>query len=295
MRYALLAIDLDGTLLNPRGEVSERNLAAVRRARDAGARVIVCTGRGLAECRHVLERIDQRDPVVVAGGSIIADPISGRTLHRFPVRLDLVERAVSRLLAHDHPALVLKDPAEAGYDYLVLHGPKRLAIDPVTRWWFDSMNVRVRYAEHLAEDAHPEHTVRVGACGLSGVLAAIKRDLLDAVDGRAQVHHFPAVVAPHHASRTADGQTLHVLELFDVDANKWAAVRHLAERWEIARERVAAIGDEVNDVTMIAGAGLGVAMGNAVSAVVAAAGRRTLGHDADGVADAIDRMLAGEW
>jgi len=295
VRYALLAIDLDGTLLDSRGRVSERNRAAVLAARDAGARVIVCTGRGLAECRHVLDAIGQRDPVVVAGGSIIADPASGRTLHRFSVPESLVERAVHRLIEHKHPALVLKDPGEAGYDYLVVHGEAEHPLDPVTRWWFDSMNVRVRYARRLDEDEHPEHTVRVGACGLSGTLASIKADLAGLTGDDAHIHHFPAVVAPHHVKQTDDGQVLHILELFNPTANKWSAISRLASGWEITPSQIAAIGDEINDVSMIRGAGLGVAMGNAVPPVRDAATRHTTRNDEDGVADAIGHMLRGTW
>ena len=293
-RYDLLALDLDGTLLDARSEVSPRNAAAVAAARAAGLRVVICTGRGLVECRHILQRIDQRDPVVVAGGSIIADPVSSRTIHRFGVDLALVAHAVERLVAHDHPALVLKDPCEAGYDYLVVDGPSRIPLDPVTLWWFDAMNVRVRFARSLDDDEHPEHTVRVGACGRAGAMASIRADLAAACEGRACVHHFPAVVAPEHASR-AGGETLHVLELFDIGATKWSAVSRLMAGWGIEPARVAAIGDEINDESMIRGAGLGVAMGNAVPIVREHAARTTLPNTQDGVAHAIDQILSGAW
>lgn len=293
-RYDLLALDLDGTLLDTRGRVSVRNREAVVTAREAGMRVVICTGRGLAECRHVLREIDQVQPVVVAGGSIIADPVSAATLHRFPVHQPLVERTVRTLIGHKHPALVLKDPV-AGYDYLVVHGDEKHPLDPVTQWWFESMNVRVRYAHHLHEDEHPEHTVRVGACGLSGVMGDIRRDLMEAGNGEAIVHSFPAVVAPEHASRCPDGQTLHILELFSAHANKWSAISHLAGAWGVEASRIAAIGDEVNDVSMIAGAGLGVAMGNAVASVREAAKRHTGRNDENGVADAVGKILNGDW
>lgn len=293
--YDLVAIDLDGTMLNSRGEVSRRNLDAVQSARAAGMRVLVCTGRGLAECRHVLTAIQQQDPVVVAGGAIIACPATSSTLHRFAVDEPTVARAVSEVLAHDHPALVLKDPAGAGYDYLVVHGEKRLPLDPVTEWWFSSMQVRVRRVQSLAEDEHPEHSVRVGACGMSGRMARVKESLHASISPDIHIHHFPAVVAPQHVSRTEDGQTLHVLEMFSRHANKWSAISHVSEQWRIPASRIAAIGDEINDVSMIRGAGLGIAMANAVPAVREVAKRSTLGHNDDGVADALSRILTGEW
>lgn len=294
-RYQLLALDLDGTLFDPAGEISKANTQAVRAAREAGLVVTICTGRGLVECAHALTAIAQTDPVIVAGGAITACPVTRRTQHRFSVSQALVRSAVATLLEHDHPALVLKDPLEAGFDYLVVTGPKSLPLDPVTEWWFKSMNVNVRRARSLDEDAHPEHTVRVGACGLSDTMAKIKLDLHAFAEGQAIVHHFPAVVAPEHASRTADGQTLHVLELFDPRGNKWSSLQILAGKLGIDASRIAAVGDEINDLTMIQGAGLGVAMGNAVPAVKQAAHRETKSNSLDGVAHAIDNILSGAW
>lgn len=297
-RYDLLAIDLDGTLLDRESRVSARNAAAVRAAREAGIGVVVCTGRGLIECEHLLAAIAQEDPVVVAGGSIIACPKTKRTLHRAAIDQGVVTAAVDALLAHNHAALILKDPIEAGYDYLVVQGDDAIALDPVTLWWFESMNVRVRYAARLEHDEHPEHTVRVGACGMSGTMTKVRGTLEAEFAGRAFIHNFPAVVAPDHASRVADrdhDSRLHVLEVFDPKANKWDAMLHLARERGVEASRIAAIGDEINDVPMIAGAGLGIAMGNAVPTVREAAKKHTARNDEDGVALAIERILSGEW
>lgn len=297
-RYDLLAIDLDGTLLDRESRVSARNAAAVQSARDAGIRVVICTGRGLIECQHLLTTINQQDPVVVAGGSIIACPTTRRTLHRAAIDQSIVTATVDALLAHNHAALILKDPVETGYDYLVVQGPHKIPLDPVTLWWFQSMNVRVRYAASIHDDPHPDHTVRVGACGVSGTMAKVRVALDQSCAGRAFVHHFPAVVAPDHASQCLDRDhdtRLHVLEVFNPRANKWDAILHLAKDHLIEPKRIAAIGDEVNDIPMIVGAGLGIAMGNAVPSVRDAASRHTARNDQDGVADAIDRILSGEW
>lgn len=294
-RYRLLALDLDGTLFDSRGRISPRNVRAIQDARTAGMAVTVCTGRGLVECRHALEAIAQVDPVIVAGGALVACPVSSRTLHRFAVEQRLVSQTTDCLLRHRHPVLILKDPLEAGYDYLVVTGEEPLALDPVTRWWFESMSVRVRYVRRLDEDEHPEHTVRVGACGMSGALARIKAELVSCLGDQAMIHHFPAVVSEDLAPKSEDGQTLHVLEVFDKSATKWSAVAHLAGRLNITPDQIAAIGDEINDVPMLRGAGLGIAMGNAVPDARAAAKRHTLSNDDHGVAYAIDKILEGAW
>lgn len=294
-RYDLLALDLDGTTFDPTGRVTDVTVEAIRRARAAGMRVTVCTGRGLVECEGALERIGQTDPVVVAGGSITGCPVTRRTLHRFAMDPTLVRRAVDIFIKHRHPALVLKDPLDAGFDYLVVVGEEKLDLDPVTVWWFSKMKVEVRFVPSLDHDAHPEHTVRAGVCGMSGTLNSMVRDLNEQLGDRAVMHHFPAVVAPTHASRTGDGQTLHVLEVFDKKATKWSAVSRLADEWGIAHDRIAAIGDEINDIAMLKGAGLGIAMGNAVPAARDAAKRQTKSNAEDGVAWAVEKILSGEW
>ncbi len=294
-RYDMLAVDLDGTLLGPDRQVSAANLDALRGARDAGLRVVVCTGRGLVECREVLHAIEQREPVAVAGGSMVACPTNRTTLHRFALDPVLVGRATRRLLGHGHPVMVLKDPVAAGYDYLMVIGEDEHAIDPVTKWWFERMNVSVRYVHAIEEDEHPDHSVRLGVCGLSSALATITADLMTTFGAHANMHHFPAVMGPEHAAALPPGENLHILEVFDSSASKWSAIRWLADKDGIATERIAAIGDEINDLPMIRGAGLGVAMGNAVPSVREAAGRHTLGNDADGVAHAVRHILDGRW
>jgi hydroxymethylpyrimidine pyrophosphatase-like HAD family hydrolase len=294
-RYDLLALDLDGTLLDPACRVSPRNIRAIRDARAAGMKVAICTGRGLVECVDALGAIEQEDPVGVAGGSIVACPVRRHTLHRFALEPSLVAEATRRLLSHRHPVMVLKDPVHAGYDYLMIVGEENHALDPVTLWWFEQMKVKVRYAARIEEDEHPEHTVRLGVCGLSSTLAEMKGDMTDAFGGRATMHHFAAVVAPEHARRLPDGERLHILEVFAKDSSKWSAVRWIADRAGVRTDRICAIGDEINDVPMIEGAGLGIAMGNAVETVKTAAKRETLRNDEDGVAHAIGRVLDGEW
>lgn len=300
--FDVIAIDLDGTFLGPGSALLERNVEAVKRARAEGVRVIFCTGRGLAESRFAYEACGPDDLVVVAGGAIVSDPATGETVHRFAMDAELVEEAVARLLELDHPAMVLKDPAAAGYDYLVVNGHKRLSLDSVTEWWFSEMDVTARFCEDLARDGHPEHTVRVGACARAATLAPIKGVLEESFGKRAMIQHFKAVVAPDRvqdqvafSGQAAEGEEVHILEVFDARAHKWNALKWILDRDGIDPSRVLAIGDEINDVTMLRGAGMGVAMGNAVAAAREAADAETAANHLGGVADAIERALAGGW
>lgn len=294
-RYDMLALDLDGTVLDRASKVRPAVAEAIEKARRAGMTVVVCTGRGLAESREAIDAIGQVDPVIVAGGSIIADPTTNRTIHRFSMHPTLTARLTTALLDSGHPVLVLKDPSAAGYDYLVVTGRRKLTLDPVTQWWFEEMAVSIRLATDVTRDPHPEHTVRVGVCAPASELAMLEQRVLAEFDETVVVHNFPAVVAPDDATHWAGGAVAHILECFDARADKWNAVRHLADERGIEPSRIAAVGDQVNDVTMIRGAGLGIAMGNAIEAVRAVAKQQTTSNEEEGVARAIGMVLSGEW
>lgn len=335
-RYDILAVDLDGTLLDPRGKVTERTAQAVRSARAAGVDVVICTGRGLVESRHAIEAIEARTlppgctsaPMVVAGGAMVADAASGRTLHRWPMDLGLVRRVVRRFAEARVATMVLKDPYEAGFDYLIVDtGP----LDPVNLWWFEKMGVRRRHVADLHDDAHPEHTVRVGFAAATTAMYGLGREIMAEFADETTMHHFAAVSgkAMDRRARAAGGasgegipgagdlgyvqnkpsaavdsigeepeakdDSIHILEVFDRRVSKWSALEWLARERGVPRERVAAIGDEINDLAMIRAAGLGVAMGNAVDAVRRVAAAHAPSNAEDGVAYTVDRILAGDW
>ncbi len=294
MRYDLLAIDLDGTLLDSRGRVSRANLKALDRARKAGLEVTLCTGRGTRETLATAVAVGQRTPIVTAGGAIIADAGDGRTIHRFSLRQDLLHPATDLLLSHGYAVLVLKDATETGYDYLVVRGEQNHPVGQCNEWWFNHTGVSVRYAQRLDEDEHPEHTVRFGVAGMSADFAPIKAGLTDRFAGRFAIQHFQGVFDPDHVGLPV-GATYDVIEMCDSGVNKWSALEHLASSHGIDTGRIAAIGDQVNDIEMVKGAALGVAMANARPEVRAVADRSTLSNEEDGVAHAIDRILAGEW
>ncbi|TVQ76561.1 MAG: hypothetical protein EA380_08445 [Phycisphaeraceae bacterium] len=299
--FDLLALDLDGTLLNPQGHVSAANRQAIARARREGLEVVVCTGRGLIESEHIIEVIDARRPaegrseapIVCAGGAMVCDAATGATLHRWQMDRSLVRRLCDLFAEFRRAPLLLKDRAAAGFDYLVINsGP----IEYPTQWWFSVMNVEVKFADSVEEDPHPEHTVRVGFAATTDIMRELAASVHERFGREAVTQHFAAVSGAIDSGKAgAKDDTIHLLEVFDPQVSKWTAIRHLAVQHDIDRSRIASIGDEVNDLAMIQGAALGIAMGNAIPAIREAADIIAPSNAEDGVAFAIDRILAGDW
>ena len=284
MKYQLLAIDIDGTLLNSQGCVPEANRAAVQRARDAGVMVALCTGRGLVETRPAIEALDHHGPVVLAGGSLVTDPSTGRTLHRAIIEPELAGALADHLLSFDEAVLVLVDPEQSDEDYLIVNAAK---LTDNTKWWFGRINAKVRHVDKLSDrDLH--HVLRVGMVGPGARMDPIEQSLKAAFGQRIFMQHFTALAYEGH-------EAVHVMEIFASGVNKWSGLKWLATEHGIAPERVAAVGDEINDVAMIAEAGCGIAMGNAVEAVRQVADQITGPCDEDGLAAAIENLLAGRW
>ncbi len=293
-RYDLIAIDLDGTLLNSEGAVPMANLRAIEAARAAGITVTICTGRALAESRAIVQRINQTQPVIVSGGAMVADPVTGKTLERFTMDLDLVRRVAAHLRLHDHPSLLLKDPDAVGYDYLVVDPLGIESLDQATRWWFDYLGIKARAIAHVDEDVHPEHTVRIGAYSANEPIDDVARDLRETFGAEVMLQHFTGALMPDDRRR-AGVESVHIVEMFNPLADKWQALSRLAARLEVPRERVAAIGDQNNDLSMVREAGLGIAMGNATEQVRGVSKRQAPRCDEDGVAVALGKILSGEW
>jgi len=208
------------------------------------------------------------------------------------MRKQLVSELCDHFARAGRAPIILKDRDAAGFDYLVVNsGP----IEPPTQWWFSVMDVEVRFIDHIDHDPHPEHTVRVGFAATTGTMLGLASSVREEFGDRTTMQHFAAVSGNSQEAHGGKDDTVHLLEVFDPQVSKWTAIHRVALEMDIPRERVAAIGDEVNDVAMIEGAALGVAMENAVDEVKAVADRHTESNAQDGVARAIERILSGEW
>src|SRR6516165_7603835 len=122
-RYRILALDVDGTLLDPDGTLRPRTAAAVARAAQAGIRPVLCTGRRYRRARPIDEQLGLDAPLVCNSGTLVKEPSSHRTLWRADFDAALLAAILDLFNAHDQPAVTFTDRAPDDFDFVVEHAP----------------------------------------------------------------------------------------------------------------------------------------------------------------------------
>jgi hypothetical protein len=275
-RYDLLAVDLDGTLLNSDHRVPPANRDALHRAHAAGMKIVLCTGRAYVETEPIIHEIGlDLDAAVTVFGAVLVDVPTGRTIDCTPLTLDAARDISLWFRERKYTVLWLIDRDQSGCDGYIFDGPRRHAA--VDRWLARTPCI-VRRPNTLDEATSPP--VRVTIIDDAATLHAVSADLEREFAGRI-VHNV----------LTAPAYEVTLIEAFAPNVNKWYGVEKLCRRWGVDPRRTVAIGDDVNDVDLLRSAGLGVAMANAHPATRAAAHRTTRSNDEDGVAEVIAEIL----
>ncbi len=263
----IIALDLDGTLLNEYGKITEKVKATIDQLKTEHHFLVIASGRTYAEIIRIVQPLGLMEydrAFLIAYNGVLTvrtfpfTVLMQKTLHRDDVRAiaaELVPRgfklhvyAVGKLyLSDDIVTYLVPDPAEQ---------------KPVVRL---SMADYDRY-----DDVYK-------------VLVLDDAERLEALRGM-----LPTSFQKRFATFKSWDR---LLEFVHVDGSKGAALKNLASILSVPREDVIAIGDEENDISMIAAAGVGIAMGNAKPAVKAAAVHITLSNRFDGVAAAIETFV----
>ncbi|MEO6836333.1 MAG: HAD hydrolase family protein [Candidatus Tumulicola sp.] len=258
----LIALDLDGTLLDSDDGVSPANRRAVAAALAAGVRVVLVTGRGAANVpTRLVHELNLDLPAICAHGALTKDVLSGRTLGHIPVPAAHARPMIEYAQRHRLNVAVYLDDC-----FLRLEGTPLHMEDMRGPHWRE-----VRSLVEAVKDASPTFIRFLGA------------ESVDAM--RAAFSHLPL----HFKYEAWD--VFEECAVTSLEATKRKALARLCADLDIPAIRVLAIGDSRNDVPMLRWAGTGVVMGNALPAVRQSVGRVTARCDEDGVARAIERYV----
>lgn len=282
----LIASDMDGSLLNDKLEVSAGNAAAIRRAQNAGIEFLVATGRGLSEAKPLVAVHDLHTAYITVNGAQVYDT-DGKLAVEAAIAPDLVATIVSVLQADQH------------YFELVTN----------QGIYSDSRVRRIQQIADVLVRLNPDTSYKIAVA-----LAAARLELMNInyVDDYRTLLATPGLVAYKVIAFNRDGQealaaaraqlvatkrliitssAVNDIEINAIEAQKGNALKAYAEEKGFTLNECMAIGDNLNDESMITMAKYGVAMGNAVPHIKDIAWWTTAKNTDDGVAQAIDRAI----
>jgi Cof subfamily protein (haloacid dehalogenase superfamily) len=264
MRYKLLALDLDGTLLNSALKLSDGNAAALRRALETGLQVVLATSRWYELAKRTADRIGIETPLICSNGALVKRPTDGR---------ELLHLYLDREVAREVTAL----GDDAGWEMFTTIGEgtymrMRPGVIP------EKLPAGLRIADRQSDRLEEGEPTCVLVFGNDAVLE-IERRVLPVYDGRA------------HFSLNRPLRLPHYVVLTHAAAEKAAALELVCRELGIAPDETVAMGDSESDIGMLKLAGLGIVMGNAPEEMRAGAAMVAPSNDEDGVAWAIDRII----
>jgi 5-amino-6-(5-phospho-D-ribitylamino)uracil phosphatase len=275
-RFQILALDIDGTLLDRDGKLRKSTLEAVNRASRAGIKPVLCTGRRYRRALPVAEELGLDAPIVCNSGALVKLAKGHRTLWRADLSRLVLGEVFDVFRDHQELAVSFTDRPPDDFDFVVTCSPSGR---PLFDDYLDQNRTHAEVdPDWLSRPDLPHY--HICAIGTKLAMQEFERAILERVSGLVQTF---VQKSPRYAGT--------MCEILRHDANKWTALLRLAELWEIEPAAICAVGDDMNDVPMLRGAGLGVAMGHASPEVIAAADHVTGADDEDGVAMLIDDLL----
>ncbi|HID56627.1 TPA: HAD family phosphatase [Candidatus Poribacteria bacterium] len=272
MKYKLIAIDVDGTLVNSKAQISQRTKRAIRKAVEKGAMIVIVTGRRFCSAKPIVEGLGV-DLMIAAHNGVLLKRING-------------EFITGRFLKPEAARDAVKIVKRFGIEPIVYRGTGDYAEifveEPRAEWL-------VGYIEH-----NSEHTRIVPSLEKSiewevlEVMSVMDRSMVDEVtgclreglEGRAKV-----------LKQVPQEGRFAFVEVADSRVAKDYPLRFLCRRFGISREEVIAFGDNFNDLEMLEFAGLGVVMENAHDELKRKGFMIAPSNEDDGVAQVLERLM----
>ena len=271
----IIALDLDGTLLDSQKRLSEANRATLEDAAAKGVHIVPTTGRFFGMMPQAVRDLPFVRYAITINGAQVYDRETDTAIVREEIPLDMALDIISFLDGYD----VIYDCYRSNWG-----------------WMTESLQAK---AENYATDAHylkmvrefrnpvPELKEYLKSTAAEGDVQKVMLFARNTPGSESVTKAITAAVAERFPSIKATSSTWNNLELNIATAHKGNSLKRFAEHLGYTLDNCMALGDGTNDLSMIEAAGLGVAMANAHPLVLAAADLVTATNDEDGVAKAI--------
>ncbi len=264
MKYKLVALDLDDTLLNKEHELTSRTISVIKRIQNMGVNVILATGRMLVSAIPFVEKLGLKGPVITYNGAYVKDITTDELIYHNPIKVELAREVIKT--------------AESNSLHLNLYQDDQLFV--VRR------NKEVRRYERV---------VGIKAREVGSLIDFIKKKPVKIIiteHDRERHQHYLNVFQEKFTPRLTITQSKdYFIEIMSGGISKGRALEVVAERLKIGNDEVVAIGDSWNDLEMITWAGLGIAMEDAAVEIKKKADLIAPSHNDDGVARILTKIF----
>ena len=275
-KIGIIALDLDGTLLNSNKELSAGNLAALQRAANAGIEIVPTTGRFYGGMPAVIRELPFVRYVITINGAQVADLKTGEVIYKAEIPW---QQAIDIMtLLDEHP--VIYDCYQDNAAWMTAEQKNHI----------DRIVASPHYRKML-------HELRQPVPELKAVLAERKKDVQKVqffTDLPELWTRMMKELPERFENLCVSSSVSDNIEINQAHANKGEALYALADHLGVEHQATLAFGDGLNDLSMLKAAGIGVAMANAEPEAKEAADWITLSCDEDGVAHGINKYCFDE-
>ena len=275
MPFKLIALDIDGTLLTTRGEITPRTSQALNQARQLGVQIVLVTGRRFSSARELVLRLELDIPLVSHNGALTKNIETLEVVDFHPLDAGIAREVIGFGRQHGVDMICNDDPQ--GLGTMVIEGisPDNKALHRYLNLYRSSV---VEVPDLLEYVQSPP--IQLTVSGRCDPTEEFELKLREAMDGRVRIFKT--------RYRSYD---LTILDVLSLTASKGESLATIAARQGIASEEVMAVGDNHNDLTMLRYAGLGVVMGNAEDELKLMGFEQTASNEENGVALAIEKFI----
>ena len=287
--YRLVAIDLDGTMLNRYGIVTEKTKQVIEQVQKNQIEVIISSGRPIDSIKTIAKEIKSENYFISGNGAILYDIKKDEILYENTLKkskvLDIIKICEENSIFYN--IYTEKEIISKALNYNVLY------------YYKENLNKDEENKTHIniVEDIYDyilnrdEKIIKITICDNNQtIFNSIIRRLNE-------IGEIEVLDVSHMSRKTIKQGTEDIAieyfytEISAKNVNKWNALEFLAEKMNIKKEEIITIGDNINDKKMIEGAGLGIAMQNGAPDVQKIADYVTESNDNDGVAKALETVL----
>jgi len=287
--YKLVAIDLDGTMLNKYGIITEKTKEIISKVQEKNVEVMIASGRAITSVKRFAKEIKSKKYFISGNGAITYDVENNKILYENILKK---QKALQIIKICEENSIYYNIYTENGIiaknlNYNTLYYYKDNLTKP------DENRTHINLVEDIYNyiDEKDEKILKIMICDEH-------KSVFNSIVKRLKEISEIEVLEVSHMSRKIikQGTEEIALEYFYTevsakDVDKWNALEEVIKLMNISKEEVLTIGDNANDVKMIKNAGLGIAMGESAPYVKKCADKITLNNDEDGVAVALKEIF----